>query len=335
MRRFLLMSIRFSSTPPAEDFAFLLLPRFSNHCLANALEPLRAANALSGRTLYRWRLVSLDGDAVISSSGIEIRTAERLETLNGAELLLMLSSYDYRRQSTPGLNALLKRKAREIGVLGGLDTGSYLLARAGLLNGYRATIHWQELDAFEEAFPRVDVVSDRFVIDRNRITAGGAITALDLMLHLIGERHGEALRLDVCGLFIYDRPHAGADPQRTSQMAPVPGQAPVVANAISLMEANLEEPLSIGEVGRRSGCTQRDLERRFRRALGATPLFYYRHLRLAAARRMVLETERQVSEIAVRTGFGSASALTRAFREHFGDTPRSVRAAIRLDRQRA
>lgn len=325
------MIIRFSSAPPPENFAFLLLPRFSNHCLANALEPLRAANALSGRTLYRWQLVSLERDAVVSSSGLEIRTGQRLATLHGSDVLFVLPSYDYRRQTTPELNTLLKRKAREIGVIGGLDTGSYLLARAGLLDGYRATIHWQELDAFEEEFPQVEAVSDRFVIDRNRITAGGATTALDLMLHLIGEHHGEALRLNVCGLFIYDRPHAGADPQRALHIAPVPGTAPVVANAISIMEANLEEPLAIGEVGRRSRCTQRDLERRFRRALGATPLFYYRHLRLAAARRMVLETERQVSEIAVRTGFGSASALTRAFRQHFGDTPRSVRAAVRLD----
>ncbi len=325
------MTIRFSSAPPPENFAFLLLPRFSNHCLANALEPLRAANALSGRTLYRWQLVSLERDEVASSSGLEIRTGQRLATLQGVDVLFVLPSYDYRRQTTPELNTLLKRKAREIGVIGGLDTGSYLLARAGLLDGYRATIHWQELDAFEEEFSQVEVVSDRFVIDRNRITAGGATTALDLMLHLIGEHHGEALRLDVCGLFIYDRPHAGADPQRALHIAPVPGTAPVVANAISIMEANLEEPLAIGEVGRRSGCSQRDLERRFRRALGATPLFYYRHMRLAAARRMVLETERQVSEIAVRTGFGSASALTRAFRQHFGDTPRSIRAAVRLD----
>lgn len=331
MRRFSPVNIPFSSPPASVEFAFLLLPRFSNHCLANALEPLRAANALSGRTLYRWRLVSLDRDAVLSSSGLEIRTAQRLAALDRADVLFVLSSYDYRRQASPDLHALLRRKSRTIRVIGGLDTGSYPLARAGLLDGYRATIHWQELDAFEEEFPEVKTVSHRFVIDRNRITAGGATTALDLMLHFIGERHGEALRLDVAGLFIYDHPHAGGDPQRAMHLAPVPGRAPLVATAIGIMEANLEEPLAIGELGRRSGCTQRELERRFQRALGATPLFYYRYLRLAAARRMVLETERRVSEIAVRTGFRSASALTRAFREHFGDTPRGVRAAVRFN----
>ena len=329
MRRFLSMTIPFSQNTPVETFAFLLLPRFSNHCLANTLEPLRAANALSGRELYRWQLVSLQGDAVVSSSGLEIRAGRSLSGLNEADVLLVLSSYDYRRQWTPELQSQLKRKARRFTLIGGLDTGSYLLARAGLLDGYRATIHWQELGALEEEFPRVHAVSDRFVIDRNRITAGGATTALDLMLHIIGERYGEALRLDVCALFIYDRPHAGGDPQRALHLAAAPGQAPMVASAISIMESNLEEPLSIGEIGRRSGCTQRELAKRFRRALGATPLFYYRHLRLAAARRMVLETERRVSEIAVRTGFGSASALTRAFREHFGDTPRRVRAGVR------
>jgi AraC family carnitine catabolism transcriptional activator len=324
------MTIRFSPAANSADFTFLLLPRFSNHCLANALEPLRAANALSGRTLYRWQLVSLDGDTAVSSSSLQIRTARTLAALGESDALLVLSSYDYRRQATPELTRLLKRKARTAGVIGGLDTGSHLLARAGLLDGYRATIHWQELDAFEEEFPAVEAVSDRFVIDRSRITAGGATTALDLMLHLIGERHGEALRLDVAGLFIYDRPHAGGDPQRALHIAPAPGQTMAVAGAIGIMEANLEEPLAIAEVGRRSGCTQRELERRFQRALGATPVFYYRHLRLAAARRMVLESERRVSEIAVRTGFSSASALTRAFREHFGDTPRRVRAAMRI-----
>ncbi len=329
MRRFLSMTIRFSSPVPSQAFAFLLLPRFSNHCLANALEPLRAANALSGQTLYRWQLVSLEPDAISSSSGIQIRSTHTLADLEHADALFVLSSYDYRRQSTPLLLTQLRRAARKVGVVGGLDTGSFLLAQAGLLDGHRATIHWQEMDAFQEQFPQVKTVADRFVIDRNRITAGGATTALDLMLHLIGERHGEALRLDVSALFIYDRPHAGGDPQRALHLAPAPAQAPAVASAIGIMEANLEEPLSIGEVGRRSGCTQRELERRFRRALDATPLFYYRHLRLAAARRMVLETERRVSEIAVRTGFGSASALTRAFREHFGDTPRSVRASVR------
>ncbi|MDX1514375.1 MAG: GlxA family transcriptional regulator [Gammaproteobacteria bacterium] len=323
------MTIQFSPSRSVADVAFLLLPRFSNHCLANALEPFRAANGLSGRTLYRWRLASLGEPAVTSSSGVEVRTPFRLDLLGKTDHLFVLSSYDYRRLATARMRTSLRRAARRSEFIGGLDTGSYLLAHAGLLDGHRATIHWQELEAFEESFPRTEVVADRFVIDGRRISAGGATTALDLMLHLIGEKHGEALRLDVTGLFIYDRPHAGGDPQRVAPVAPPPGHAPVVSRAIAVMDANLEEPLAIGEVARRAGCSQRELEKRFRASLGITPVFYYRHLRLAASRRLVMESEKKVADIAVRTGFASASALTRAFREHFGDTPRQLRSTLR------
>lgn len=326
MRLFLSVTIHFSTNPAPRAFSFLLLTQFSNHCLANALEPLRAANMLSGRPLYQWRLLSLEGDSVSSSSGLEIRTPHRLADEIDAGVLFVLSSYDYVRRTTPALVRLLRKAARVASVIGGLDTGSYALAKAGLLDGYRATIHWQELDVFEEAFPRVRSLADRFVIDRNRITAGGATTALDLMLHLIGQHHGEALRLEVTGLFIYDHPHSGGDPQRLAPVALASGHTPAVARAIAIMEANLEEPLAIGKLCRHAGCRQRDLERQFKRALDVTPLFYYRHLRLAVARRLVFETDRRVADIAVRTGFGSASALTRAFRQHFGDTPRKLRS---------
>lgn len=316
-----------SSSP--QSFCFLLLPQFSNHCLANALEPLRAANMLSGKILYRWQLCSLAGDSVASSSGLEIRTPFRFAETKNSDVLFLLSSYDYRRQTTPALTRMLQQKARTFAVIGGLDTGSYALARAGLLDGFRATIHWQEMEVFEEAFPRVKAVADRFVIDDNRITAGGATTSLDLVLHLIGDQHGEGLRLDVASLFIYDRPHPGGDPQRISPFSTPPGNSSAVARAIAVMESNLEEPLAIGEICRRANCNQRELERRFQSALAATPVSYYRHVRVAAARRMVFETDRRVAEIAVRTGFGSASALTRAFRQHYGDTPRHVRASLR------
>lgn len=329
MRRFSTMNQQNPTTPPPRDFCFLLLPRFSNHCLANALEPLRAANMLSGKPLYQWQLTSVDGDAVTSSSGLEVRTPHRFADKTNSHVLFLLSSYDYRRQATPALTRLLKKKARDFRWIGGLDTGSYTLARAGLLNGYRATIHWQELDSFEETFPGVRTVADRFVIDRNRITAGGATTALELVLHLIGEEQGESLRRDVASLFIYDRPYRMGDPQRAATSSPVRASTSAVARAVAVMESNLEEPLEIGEVCRRANCTQRKLERRFRATLGKTPVAHYRDLRVAAARRMVCETDRLVAEIAVRTGFGSASALTRAFRQRYGDTPRRLRSSNR------
>ena len=317
-----------STNTQTEHLGFLLLPKFSSLCLANALEPLRAANLIAGRPLYKWSLYSPDGNDVVSSSGLATGPTERLSELSGVDTFFVVSSYDYKRQISKPLLRDLTRLARQVRVLGGLDTGSFILAEAGLLDNYQATIHWQERTIFEEAFHDVTTLTDRFVIDHNRITAGGATTTLDLMLHLIRERHGEALRLDVAGLFIYDDTHVAADPQRPPPpMDGLPYPADL-GPVIALMEGNIETPLNIGEIARRLGLSQKKLERRIRRILGTTPIGYYQHIRLSAARSMVMETVMPVSEIAVRTGFSSASALTRAFRAHFSLTPTDLRRRL-------
>lgn len=319
----------YSTEKPPEHFAFLLLPKFSSLCLANALEPLRAANLMAGRSLYTWQLYSVDGEDVVSSSGLTTGPTKPLPQAASADTLFVVSSYDYKRQISRPLLRQLVQAARQIRILGGLDTGSFVLAEAGLLDGYRATIHWQELAIFEETFHRVITVADRFVIDRNRITAGGATTTLDLMLHLIREGHGEALRRDVTGLFIYDSDHPGDEPQRPPPpLTAVPYPADL-GPLVALMESNIETPLMIGEIARRLGLSQRKLERRVRRILKTTPVAYYQHIRLSAARSMTLETALPISEIAVRSGFASASALTRAFGRHFALSPSELRRQSR------
>ncbi|MBT4932406.1 MAG: GlxA family transcriptional regulator [Rhodospirillaceae bacterium] len=317
--------IPLSTNNLTEHLGFLLLPKFSSLCLANALEPLRATNLIAGRPLYRWSLYSPDGEDVVSSSGITTGPIKPLNEARDVDALFVVSSYDYRRQISKPLLRDLVSLSRHIPTLGGLDTGSFVLAEAGLLDGYHATIHWQELAIFEEAFHDVSPVSDRFVIDRNRITAGGATTTLDLMLHLIRASNGEALRLEVAALFIYDGTHVAEEPQRPPppiDSLPFPADmGPVIA----LMETNIEAPLKIGEIARRLGLSQKKLERRVRRILNTTPVAYYQHIRLSAARSMALETVMPISEIAVRTGFSSASALTRAFARHFSITPSDLR----------
>ncbi len=317
-----------STNALTQHFGFLLLPKFSSLCLANALEPLRAANLIAGRPLYQWSLYSLDGSDVVSSSGLATGSCTPLAEAKDIDSLFVVSSYDYKRQVSRPLLRDLVRLSRQVRILGGLDTGSFLLAEAGLLDGYQATVHWQELGIFEETFHDVVTLSDRFVIDRKRITAGGATTTLDLMLHLIAERHGVALRLDVAALFIYDGSHLAEDPQRPPppmDWQPFPaGMSAIVA----LMESNIEAPLSIGEIARRLGLSQKKLERQIRRILDTTPVGYYQHIRLSAARSMIMETLLPVSEIAVRTGYTSASALTRAFAQHFAMTPSALRRRI-------
>jgi len=301
----------------AQRIGVLLFESFSNHCLANTVEPLRAANTLSGRVLFDWRFLTLDGAPVSSSSGLQIAPHGKLAEASG-DMLAVMPSYDFKRHANAATTRGLRSAARRFLTLAGFDTGSWLLAEAGLLTGRRATIHWEELGSFAEQFPDVETVRERYVIDSNRITCSGAMAAFDLVMEMIGQTSGEALRLEVATLFM--SPGVSA-PQNVGL-----ARTKTVSRAVALMQEHLEEPLSIGEIARRVGRSQKDLEARMKADLGASPQTVYRRFRLILARKLVLETELPVGEIALRSGYQNASSMTRAFREEFGIAPRHMRS---------
>lgn len=308
-----------------QDLGFLLLPKFSMLCFSAALEPLRAANRMAGRPLYRWTLFSPDGAPVAGSNGIALPVERGLDAKADLAALFVLASFEPERAWSPRLAEWLRALRHRGTALGAFDTGSYILARGGLLDGYRATVHWEELDAFAERFPAVNVVPDRFVIDRGRLTAGGGTTALDLMLHVIRAQHGAALALDVASQFIYGPEALSSDSQRSVSLRGVQRRCPPLARAIEIMEAAVEEPLPVHEVARRTGVGERRLERLFLRHLRTTPLRYYLDLRLSLGHRMLRQTMTPVAGVAVRCGFNSASAFARAFRARFGFSPSQCR----------
>ncbi len=304
------------------QIALLLFPNFSNLCLANAVEPLRAANTLSRRPLYQWHFVGLEPGPVLSSSMLPVTPEMALSDLPGADYLCVMPSYGHRDFARPSILRRLRAAARRCDNLVGLDTGSLLLSAAGLMEGYRATSHWDVLTEFEETYPEVDVVTDRFVIDRNRLSCGGATTTMELMLELIARHHGPMLSLDVGALFMHgERPGAGPY---------LPGVAGdrVVRAAAALMRRHLEQPLPIPEVARRLALSQRGLEHRCMTAAGRSPQSLYAVIRMAEAYRLVQDTALSVAEIAGRVGYGDASAMTRSFRREFGLSPRQLRAPV-------
>lgn len=215
--------------------------------------------------------------------------------------------------------------------IGGVESGVFLLAEAGLLNGSRATAHWEDLDEFASHYPEVDLRQERFVIDRHRFTAGGASPTLDLMLHLIRERCGAPLALDVSKLFIY-APDRTPETQRGASLGALISSEPRVAAAVRLMDAHLDRPLSIAVLANRTGVTARHLTTLFHRALGVTPAGYYLGLRLAQARRQIIETARPIAEIAADAGFSHLPVFTRAYRRTYGEAPRDTRRERRQSR---
>ena len=302
--------------------ATLILPQSSILEVASVLDPMRSANRHLGHEAYRWRVVSPDGRPVPLTCGIELPATGPLTSAEGADALIVIAGFRQFEMATAPLIRDLSRLSPRFTAIGGIDAGAWVLARAGLMNGYKATVHWEDLEDFATAHPQVDVLPDRYVIDRNRFTASGAAPACDLMLHLIRARHGAATALAIAASFITTARN-GSDPQTPPQ--PDRRLDPRVAAAIARMEARLDTPETTPQIAAAVNLSPRRLETLFRADLAMTPAAYALTLRLSAARRMITDTAHPIAEIALRTGFSAPSTLSRAFRQRYGIPPSALR----------
>lgn len=301
--------------------ALLLFDQFSNLCLANCLEPLRAANTLTGQAGYDWQILTPDGAPVQSSSGIEVLPHAALGEMGQVDYLFVLASYHHERHDTPQTRQRLRDAARKADVVIGLDAAPWLLASAGVLAGRRATIHWDLLDAFTERFLDIEVARARVLRDGACWTCAGAMSALDLTLELIAETLGIATRLDVEALFLHGDPPLGREEMH--------GDDPLVRRALSLMRDTVERPLDLAALASALSCQPRTLDRRCRARLGAPPGRVYRHLRLSTARKLLEDGGLPVAEVALRSGYENPAALARALRKHYGASPSELRRKAR------
>ena len=313
----------FASAAKPLTLALLVLPQASILEVASVLDPLRSANRHLGAEAFRWRITSPDGQAIPLTCGIELPASGPLSTAEGADALVVIAGFRQSEVATAPLIRDLSRISKHFSAIGGIDAGAWVLARAGLLNSHKATVHWEDLEDFATAHPQVDVAPDRYVIDRKRFTAGGAAPAADLMLHLIRARHGTATALQVAASFITTA-REGSEPQVLPQK-PDPRLDPRVAQTIARMAAALDAPEPMASLAARANLSARRLETLFRQNVALTPAAYALDLRLSAARRMITDTSHPLAEVALRTGFSSPSTLSRAFRARFGQAPSHLR----------
>lgn len=304
---------------------FLVFSGSSIMCVASALDPLRAANRIAGETLFDSKLVSMTGDAPVTTCGLPVAVSGRFDPGETTDMLVVIAGFGTQNYATSALLAGLRRTARTARAVGGVEAGTWLVARAGLLEGRSATTHWEDMEDFMAAFPGTDVRPDRYVIDGPVFTSGGASPTFDLMLHLVRSRLGMAVALDVASVFIYDQARAATDAQPLVSLGRLDGYDPRLAQAIRLMEGHIDQPLTISAIAKRAGATTRTLETIFFRSIGETPGAYYLRLRLNAARRLVVDTRVAMADIGARTGFSSAAAFSRAFSRAFGEAPTRFR----------
>ena len=309
------------------DIGFLLLTGFSQLAFSAALEPLRMANHLAERPLYTWHLVSRDGTAVTASSGLPTAVDQALAPMPQLDLLLVCGGVDVQSHCERETLIWLRRLAERHIPLGAVCTGGYVLARAGLLDGYRCTLHWEHIGSLHEArrFPEVTFTSHLFVMDRDRYTCSGGIAPLDMMLNLIGRQQGLALAEGIAEEFIHERIRGVGDRQRSPLRVRLGHSHPKLEEVATLMEANLQEPLALDELARYAGLSRRQLERLFQRYVGCPPLKYYLELRLARARLLLQQTRMPITEVALACGFVSPPHFTKCYHDHFGHSPSGER----------
>lgn len=312
------------STEPL-DLDLFLLPDATLILLAALIEPLRAANRVAGKPLYRWRLVSTDGAPVTTTSGISIPVDDAYSPDKGDVPLVVVASYNWQNSVTPALVRQLGAARRHRPMIIGVESGVWLMARAGLLDGHRAAAHWEDYEEFAAAYPNISLSEERFVVDGRRITTGGALPTVDLMLEIIKQRQGYSMALEVSRLFIYEPVTTSAAPAivpSTSGLRQLDGR---VSNAVTIMEQTLHAPLNLEQLAKRVGVTSRHLQTLFRACLGVPPHVHYLALRLYAARRQVIETRLPFADIAPACGFSSAAAFSRRYREQYGESPTETR----------
>ena len=314
-----------------EIVAFLLVPNFTMIAFSSALEPLRIANRMSGKELYKWVILSKDGAPVPCSLGIDV-TANlpmgRFELSSSRPpSIVVCGGLNSERYQDREVLAWLRWVERRGAQVGSICAGAHILGKAGLLEGFRCTIHWENIPGFVEAFPEVNVTADLFEIDRSRFTCAGGTAALDLMLHRIGQTHGDELAARVSEQCILDRMRNHDDRQRMPIRVRLGVHHPKLIMAIELMEANVEEPLGQDQLAKYVGMSRRQLERLFKKHLGRTPAQYYLELRLERARHLLYQTDLPIMNVACACGFVSASHFSTCYRQMYGKTPRQERLA--------
>jgi transcriptional regulator GlxA family with amidase domain len=315
--------------PKIEAVGFLLIPGFALISYAAAVEPLRAANQLAGKALYRWWNAAPHDRPAIASNGATVLPDFKLSSDPGAlDLVLVCAGGNPATFNDRRVFAWLRKLAARGVIIGGISGGPVILAKAGLLSGRRCTVHWEHAPAMQEQFPEVELSRSLFEIDDDRITCSGGVAGLDMMVELITQNHGYQLGAAVSDWFLHTHVREGAGPQRMDLRFRLGVADETLLKVLKAMESRLESPLPRAELARLGGVSLRNLERSFQNQLGRGVHEHYLELRLVRAQQLLRETSLSILEVALASGFASASQFSRAFKRAFQFPPREARQRL-------
>lgn len=304
---------------------FFLSPEFTMMGFSAGVEPFRVANRITEENYYHCKSYSIDGASVIGSNGMAVNVDGSVNDMDGLDTIFVCSGLNANKHVPTQLVQKLRRLATHGTAMGAICTGSEVLAKAGLLDGYSSTIHWENMPAFIEDYPDLEVVTELYEVDRNRYTCAGGTAALDLSLNLIAIQCGSIIASAVADQLIHHRMREGDEGQRMQLRTRLGVSHPRLLAVIEEMENSIEEPLNCSDLARNVGLSTRQLERLFRKYLNTAPTKYYLALRLKRARYLLRQTSLPILSVALACGFVSASHFSKCYREHFSQTPSEER----------
>lgn len=308
---------------PAEPlrYVFVLLDQVFYLTFCCAIEALRLANENNEKPYYQWDVLSESGAPVVGSNGLTLQVTGPLRPLERNETLIICGGDNVIAATTPKIVSWLRRVARQGVHIGGISTGAFVLAKAGLLSGTKTTLHWEYHDSFRELFPNIELLDTIYYLDGNRFTCAGCAASMDMMLHRIADDYGQELAGYVSDLMVYTSPRTFGQSQRMSIQTRYGARHSQLSHCLEIMSDQIEEPQNILSIAQAVGISVRQLERLFRKYLNTTPGVHYTSIRLERARAFLLQTEMSVTEVSVAAGFNSRVHFTRRYKQKFGISP--------------
>lgn len=304
-----------------QQVVFLLAPKFSMAAFSAAVETLRIANQLTGQPLYQWSIISEDGGAVYASNGVSVGVDGPMEVTEREAFIFVCSGVEPQKMASANSANWIREQWRRGQTVGGLCTGAYTLAKAGILEGRTFTLHWENMEPFREIYPHLDPVSQLYAIDNRIMTAAGGASATDLFVRLIKDVHGQTLASQVLNMCILPFHREASDRQIASNAAQIGARNHKLTEIITYFENNIEDPIGLDTLSRRLQISRRQMERLFKRYLGQTPKQFLSDMRLQRGRALLAETNCSVAEVSAACGFQSATHFSKRYREKFGHSP--------------
>lgn len=306
--------------------SFLLLPEYTMVALFSAIETLRVANRMAEKRVFEWELLNEDGEPVEACNQLSLLQGKKISSEEIPNNIIVCSSYNPETHIRPETIQWIQKASRAGAFLGSVDTGCYLLAESGLLKGKTVSLHWEAAPAFSEDFPNINVSNEIFELSDNLMTCAGGTAALDMMIHVVQKLLGQEIALKVCDQFIKNGIRQKSDKQRLDLASRLNIHHPRLLNVISLMEANIEEPLSPSDLAEHAHISVRQLQRLFKTYFDTSPSCYYLNLRLERAQNLLRESRLSIAEIGVACGFNSGPHFTTSYKNHFNLSPSEERA---------